>query len=522
MPDTKAEASTTVTTCDPKGYAPPRGVQRELAFEPGGRTRGKPALVQAEADWLVIREHGVPVAEVFFTAYTRPARTPDERRDRPVTFLFNGGPGAASAFLHLGTAGPLRIDFDTEGRTLPPPARLVNNTESWLDFTDLVFVDPVGTGFSRTVHESRLEQNALESPDEQRDKRTKDLPEARKGFFKINRDIDVLTQFVSQYLSRAGRWESPVHIAGESYGGFRVGKLLRALPERGVGLSGAVMVSPAIDFMAINGSDYDVLAWISVVPTMALSARYHGRLARRYAAMSSDQLAAAAENFAIRELAPLLLLGDRAGSKERERVLGGLADLIGLPMELVRRSNGRVRIDLFARELLREQGLVCGLYDAAITGPNVFPDRESGMSPGTPDPTLAGITAAFTSGVNAVLRDRLGLSTAREYLLINDDVWKHWTDDRAAGYWDRQLECADDMRIGLAMNPQINLLVTHGRYDLVTTYFSTAQSIATLRLPPDLRERVRLAVYDGGHMFYTWERSRKAVQRDVAANTTGN
>lgn len=487
----------------PRPYRTPAGVERMLTWAGGGRAR-----IQAKADWLVIREQGVPSAEVFHVSYAR------EPRDvkRPVTFLFNGGPGAASAFLHLGTAGPRRIKFGKNGDSLPPPVQIVDNAESWLRFSDLVFVDPVGTGFSRTVSESRLEQQGVDGDDEKREKRTKELPDAKKGFFKIKRDIDVLCDFVSAYLSAHKRWESPIAIAGESYGGFRVGKLIRALPERGIGLTAAVMISPALDFLALVGSDYDALSWMNVVPTMAAAARLHGKSRGRFASMPMDDVRGAAESFADRELASLLLRGDRMPQQERDRTIKSMAELIGLREEIVARHGGRVPIEIFGRELLRDDGRICGLYDASVTGPNVFPDREGAANP---DPTLAGISAAFTAGINAMLRSELGLDTDREYVLMSDEAWRHWVDDRAQGYWARQLECADDMRYGMGMNPKLRLFIAHGWYDLVTTYFSSQQTVATLRLPPALRENVQLRNYDGGHMFYTWESSRKAVLRDV-------
>jgi carboxypeptidase C (cathepsin A) len=502
----ETKSSTGQSAVPPSLYRPPTGTSRTLAL-PGSK-----AKLLATADWLLVREHGVPTAEVFFTSYVKDAGRSRES-DRPITFLFNGGPGAASAFLHMGTAGPKRVKFSSEGRALPPPVQIVDNAEHWLEFTDLVFVDPVGTGLSRTVAESRLEQHGIDSEDEKREKRTKDLPEAKKPFFKIKRDIDVLCEFVLAFLSRESRWQSPVYIAGESYGGFRVGKLMRALPERGVGLSGAIMVSPAVDFLAITGVDYDINPWVNSVPTMALTARLHGKARGRFASMAPDRLREAAETFAESDLASLLMRGERTPAAVRSRTLGTLAEMIGLPEELVARAGGRVRIEIFTRELLRERGLVCGYYDAAITGANIFPDREGEPNP---DPTLAGITAAFTAGINTLLRRDLGLSTQREYKLISEEVWKHWADDQAQGYYERHLHCADDMRYGMGMNPHLRLFITHGWYDLVTTYFSSAQAVSLLQLPSELRERVSLANYDGGHMFYTWDASRKAFLKDVS------
>lgn len=493
-----------------RSYRTPIGVEHEMAWTPGEGAKRREGKVKVHADWLLVREHGVPTAEVFFTSY----QLQGSRGERPVTFLFNGGPGAASAFLHLGTAGPRRVAFSATGRVLPPPAKLVDNAESWLAFSDLVFVDPVGTGLSRTVAESKLEQQGVDAEEDKTAKRTKDLPEAKKPFYKVQRDIDVLAEFVTQWLSRFRRWDSPVSIAGESYGGFRVGKLVRALPDRGVALRGAVMVSPAIDFLGLGGTDYDLWPWINGVPTMALSAAHHKRIRGRFAGMKPDALRRAAEEFAERPLAQVLMRGERTPAAERREVLGEMADLIGLPADLVERHDGRIPIHVFGRELLRDEGLLCGLYDAAITGPNVFPDRE-GMP--NPDPTLAGIMAAFTAGINALLRAELGLTTEREYLLLGMDVNESWQDDRMTNYWQRHLDCGDDMRYGLATNPSLKLLICHGWFDLVTTYFSSERAVGLLRLPGALGRQVSLKNYSGGHMFYTWDRSRKALAKDVAA-----
>ena len=495
-----------------RNYRPPAGVERSLTW----KARGRGVRIHAQADWLVVREHGVPAAEVFFVSYERQPRN----SNRPLMFLLNGGPGAASAFLHVGTAGPRRVQFADSGQAIAPPVKLIDNAESWLEFADLVFVDPIGTGLSRTVQESRLEQQGVDVDDKSRERRTKALPEAKKGFFKVKRDIDVLCDFVSAFLSRSKRWESPIYVAGESYGGFRVGKLVRALPERGIGLSGAIMVSPAVDFLSLVGADYDIVPWTNVVPTMALVARHHRRTRGKFAGLAAEKLRSVCEDFAQEELALMLLRGERVSAAARSRTYRTLAEMTGLSEELVARCGGRIPIELFGRELLRDRGLICGLYDGAVTGPNVFPDREGQPSP-NPDPTLSGIMTAFTAGVNAMLRSVLGLSTEREYVLVSEEVWKNWADDRALGYWHRQLECADDLRYGMALNPALRVFIAHGWYDLVTTYFSSAQSVASLRLPEGLRKQVRLANYDGGHMFYTWDVSRRAVQKDVGRLVRG-
>lgn len=489
-------------------YSAPKGVEKELAWGESEGARSRKGRVRVNADWLLVRENGVPTAEVFFTSYQL-----GKGPNRPVTFLFNGGPGAASAFLHLGTAGPKRIAFSPTGNCLPPPVKLIDNAETWLKFSDLVFVDPVGTGLSRTIAESKLEQQGVDAEEDKTSKRTKDLPDAKKKFYKVKRDIDVLAEFVTQWLSKFGRWDSPVSIAGESYGGFRVGKLVRALPDRGVALSGAVAVSPALDVLALGGCDYDLAPWVNTVPSMALSAAYHKRARGRFAGMKADALRKEAEYFAEGALTMLLVRGERTPPKERSNVLKEMSDLTGLPVELIERHNARVPIEVYARELLRDKGEICGLYDAAVTGSNVFPDRE-GMP--NPDPTLSGIMSAFTAGINAWLRTGLGLETDREYLLLGMDVNEGWADDVMKGIWPRYLDCADDIRYGLASNPALKLFICHGWYDLVTPFFSSERSVSLLRLPPALRKQVTLKHYDGGHMFYTWERSRKGLAKDVA------
>ncbi|KAA0216310.1 MAG: peptidase S10 [Leptolyngbya sp. PLA3] len=497
-------------------YLCPRGVEKELPWGQAEGARGRKQRVRANAEWLLMREHGVPTAEVFYTSYQLEGASGGggvSVRKRPVTFLFNGGPGAASAFLHLGTAGPKRIGFGSAGQMLPPPVQLIDNAESWLGFTDLVFVDPVGTGLSRTVAESKLEQQGVDAEEDKTSKRTKELPDAKKSFYKVKRDIDVLADFVAGWLSKYNRWDSPVSIAGESYGGFRVGKLLRALPDRGVALCGAVAVSPALDILALGGNDYDLVPWLNTVPTYALAAAYHKKSRGRFAGLKADAVRRKAEDFAERVLAPVLYRGTVVAAKERDAVFAELADLMGLPVEMVARHGGRVPIEIFSRELLRDEGLVCGLYDAAVTGPNVFPARE-GMP--NPDPTLAGIVSAFTAGINAWLRGGLGLSTDREYKLLGMDVNEMWADDVMKGIWPRALDTGDDIRYGLAANPAVQLFVCHGWYDMVTPFASSERSVALLHLPESLRKQVTLKHYDGGHMFYTWDKSRKALAKDVA------
>ena len=218
----------------------------------------------ARAEWIVLRKKEKPAAEIFSVSYV--AHRDD---DRPLTFVFNGGPGASSAYLHMGAVGPSRVMFPADGSLPPMPPRLVANEESWLAFTDLVFVDPVGTGFSRVIEDEAEERKQKEQKDGDGD---------ASEYFGYKRDLESLCEFMGRWLSGHGGWGSAVFIAGESYGGYRVGRLVRMLQATaGIGLNGAVLISPALELATLLPTDYDVLGWIDLLPTMASTAVHHGR-----------------------------------------------------------------------------------------------------------------------------------------------------------------------------------------------------------------------------------------------------
>src|SRR4051812_31591860 len=353
----------------------------------------------ATAKWLVLRKKEKPSAEIFSVSYVAESRA----LDRPVTFVFNGGPGASSAYLHVGAVGPQRVDFPADGTLPPMPPRLVQNDESWLAFSDLVFVDPVGTGFSRII-----EKDGKKKDDEKKDAGAEAGAEPDPSeYFGYKRDLESLSEFIGRWLSSNGRWGSPVFIAGESYGGYRVGRLVRTLQETaGIGLNGAILISPALEFAGLVSGDYGVLEWVDRLPTMAAAAAHHGRSRAFGADTPLDDVRRGAEAFATTDYTEFLTRGASMPAPERERVLSRLADLVGLPVELVTRAEGRIPIDVFSRELLRDERKVLGLYDATITATDPFPDREPF---GGPDPTLAGIGPAYTVAINRVLRSEIGV-----------------------------------------------------------------------------------------------------------------
>lgn len=463
----------------------------------------------ADARWMALRDDkDRPLADLFSVSYV--ADPPDP--SRPVTFVFNGGPGASSAYLHVGALGPRRVSFSDSGMPLPPPTTLNDNAESWLAFTDLVFVDPVGTGWSRVIDRS-AGADGKDGKGGAGGTADGDQPPDPKAFFGLQKDLDSLTELISRWLSAHGRWSSPLFVAGESYGGFRAAKLARLCNERGMGLNGTILISPALEFALLDPSDYDVLSWVDLVPTMALAAHHHGRSRTFDASTSPDEVRAAAEQLATGPLAVALIRGATLPADEKQAVVQQLADLLGLDADLVDRHELRIPIHRFARELLREQGLIVGLYDATATGRDPFPDRE-GME--WPDPTLSGIDRVFTAGINALLRGEIGVETEREYHLLSMQVNKDWKIDVDRHALQSQMGATDDLRYGMALNPHMKVFLTHGLFDMVTPFFASERLRNLLRLDETAAAALTTRYFSGGHMFYAWEESRVGFRDAIA------
>lgn len=457
----------------------------------------------ASAQWQTLYENDKPVAELFHVAYTIADQNPAQR---PITFVFNGGPGAASAYLHMGALGPRRVVFNPDGSLPRPPVQVTDNGESWLSFTDLVFIDPLGTGFSRTQpkeeDKSKTEDKASDS--DKADKSEGKVDEKAKKFWAVDRDLNALGEFIQGYLSAHHRWLSPVFIAGESYGGFRVAKLCRKLQQDyGVGLCGAILISPVMEFMLLEGTDYSLSGWATVIPSMAATAAYHGRVDTTDSPAAHGAKAAI---FARKTFIPLLALGSTADPEDQRQVFHQLAELIGLPPDLVQRHRGRIDIVTFARELLRHRQRILGLYDGSVTAIDPFPNRL--LNEGT-DPTLEGIDRLFTGAINSHLRSTLGVNTTLTYNLLSFDVFKAWEFLPEGEYRQGFVGSVDDLRVGMALNPYLKVYITHGIYDLVTPYFSSEHLKDMMNLNPELRSNLTLRHFQGGHMFYTWDESRR-------------
>jgi carboxypeptidase C (cathepsin A) len=471
-------------------HEPPAGAETTATWG-----RGRKAIpYTATGKWTVLRKKEKPAAEIFSVSYV--AEGGD--RDRPVMFVFNGGPGASSAYLHMGAVGPQRVAFPSDGTLPAVPAKLVENESSWLAFSDLVFVDPVGTGWSRVIEPEKKPEGKEGGgkPD--------DTPDP-KEYFGYKRDLESLCEF----------WGSPVFIAGESYGGYRVGRLARMLQETaGIGLNGAILISPALEITGLAPTDYDVLGWVDRVPTMAAAAFHHGRSRAFRKGTSLDKVFRESEEFATGDYASFLTRGASLPAKERTRILSRLADIVGLQLEHVVRSEGRVSILRFVRELLRDERKVLGLYDTTITATDPFPDRDEFS---WPDPTLSGISPAYTMAVNRMLRSEIGVETDREYTLLSYEVNTAWKNDVEHHAFAPPPGATDDFRYGMALNPHMKAFITHGQYDLITPYYASDRLRNLMRLDPQMADRLTVRHFGGGHMFYAWETSRHAFTAAIAA-----
>jgi carboxypeptidase C (cathepsin A) len=482
-------------------HEPPAGAETSARWTGGA----KPLNYTATAKWLVLRKKEKPSAEIFSVSYVAEGGN----GKRPVAFVFNGGPGASSAYLHMGAVGPQRVAFPANG-TLPTlPPQLVQNESSWLSWADLVLVDPVGTGFSRII----------ENEEKKDDKPAEGEKPDPNEYFGQKRDLESLCEFIARWLSEHDRWGSPIFIAGESYGGYRVGRLVRMLQEEtGIGLNGAILISPALELTGLAADDYGVVQWVDLLPTMAAGAAFHGRSRAFPAGTPLADVFAGAEEFAGGDYATFLIRGASLGAPERERILRRLADLVGLPLELVTRAEGRISPIVFARELLRDQQKVVGFYDVSITSVDPFPDRAQHEAP---DPTLAGIAPAYTAAVNRQLRSEIGVRTDREYRLLSLEVNQAWKEDTQRHFFAPPEGATDSFRYGMALNPHLRAFLTHGRYDMATPYYASDRLRNLMRLDPDTTGRLTVRHFEGGHMFYAWEESRRAFTAAIEEFVAG-
>jgi len=449
----------------------PGDVTTDQTLELPGRTLHFKAI----AGFIPINDatDGKPLAEVAYVAYVR---ADQDAANRPLTFVFNGGPGAATGYMQLGALGPWRLPLD--GITPSTPPVTVPNAETWLDFTDLVFVDPVGTGYSRFISTS---------------------DDVRKRFWSVEGDIDYLATAVRKWVEKAGRQISPKFIAGESYGGFRAPKLARKLMSDGVGISGLVMVSPVLDFGWRGNGRHMPNAWIARLPSMAAAAREQNAPFDREALREVERYAAG-------EYLQDLMRGERDAAAI-DRMTPRVAAYTRLDPALVRRLAARIDTRTFLRELNRDRGVVGSNYDGTVTALDPNPRAaESRSDDAVLNVVTAPLSTAMTDLYNRVLKWRV----EDPYRLLNNPVSSRWDWD---GGRDSQ-EIVSDLRNALALDPRLRVLITHGASDLVTPYFED-QLILDQMPAFATPDRLKLAVYGGGHMYYMRDASRRALRDDA-------
>ena len=460
-----------------KSDAEPMRLPPDASAKQQVRIAGRSLSYTATAGSLPVRDaKGKLIAEVAFTAYTLAG---SRSADRPVTFAFNGGPGAASVYLDLGLIGPQMVQFGAQGDTPSSASRVSDNPDSWLDFTDLVFIDPVGTGFSR--HHVTEE-------------------EAKKAFFGTEQDIRYLSRIVYDWLLKNGRMASPKYLVGESYGGFRLPRLAYQLQtDLGVGIWGMTLVSPRLDYHANGGRDLSPLFWAATLPSMAAAKRERDGVKLTAEAMSD------VEQYARTDYVVDLLRGARDAAAV-QRMSDRVAGYIGLDPALVRRMGGRIDLPTFVREFNREKGLLGSRYDVNVGVPDPFPWSPQ-IRAG--DPILDAIVAPTTSAKVDQVTRLIGWKVEGRYEALSDTVGRLWDRDEVA-------ESGTALRQALAIDPKMRVLVVHGFTDVQTPYF--ASRLILDQIPPAAGgDRVDLSVYPGGHMFYSRGESRQMMRRDVRA-----
>ncbi|HEU5239342.1 MAG TPA: hypothetical protein VFU37_19585 [Pyrinomonadaceae bacterium] len=424
---------------------------------------------------------GETEARIFFMAYTLDGV--GDRSARPLTFSFNGGPGSASVWLHLGAIGPKRVPMNADGSMPPPPYRLVDNQSTWLDQSDLVFIDPVGTGYSRTVR-----------------------PEASR-FFGLNGDIESVGEFIRMYLVRYERWTSPLFLAGESYGTTRASALSGYLIDRGIAFNGIVLISTIMNFETTDFAAGNDLAYIMFLPSYAATAWYHRKLPRDLQSKSVHQVAAEAEQWAANEYALALAKGDRLTGQERTDVIARLSRYTGLDKTFIDNANLRVSLTFFRKELLRDEKRSIGRLDARFKG------YDSSYVTAGPDfdASEAAIRPPYTSTFNNYVRSELGFKSDLEYFILGGGITSPWNWGTNNGYVDTSVA----LRNALAKNPYLKVFVAMGYYDMATPYFAVDYTLHHISLDPALLRNISVDHYEAGHMMYIDEKSLAKLRADV-------
>ncbi|MHB1675533.1 MAG: S10 family peptidase [Acidobacteriaceae bacterium] len=443
----------------------------------------------ATAGTLIVRDaQDKPYGSFFYVAYTQDGAEP---KTRPVTFLYNGGPGSSSIWLHMGSFGPVRIETDSPQATPPAPYHLVPNQYSLLDKSDLVFIDAMGTGFSQPVGKATL-----------------------KDYFGVDQDVLAFNRFIARYITVNQRWNSPKFLIGESYGTTRSAGLSYSLEKSGIALNGVVLVSSILNFNEhAPGLDND---YMNNLPSYAAIAWYHDKLANKPSDLKTflEQV----RTYARGPYAEALAQGQNLSATEEDQVAQKLSQMTGLSVQYLKESNLRVSASDFRKELMRDDRRTLGRYDARFEGIDM---DAVGEGP-TYDPSSTGITGAFVAAFHSYLADELKYSSDEEYKVNGRGPhfqwdWKHTPPDDSGGRG-RELwpDVALDLGAAMRQNPHLQLFSANGYFDLATPFFETEYDIAHMELDPTLRKNIRFGYYPSGHMIYLNVDALKQLKGDLA------
>ena len=460
-----------------KPLVPPNG-------GPGGTSPG----VSDDKDVKKTKDGLELKAKVFFVAYTL-----DDVADpgtRPLTFAFNGGPGSASIWLHMASMAPRRANIDDEGESSPPPYKLVDNASTWLDQTDLVFIDPVSTGFSRTFPK--------EDP---------------KQFHGLREDIASVGDFIRLYTTRNNRWLSPKFVLGESYGTTRAAGLSDYLQDRfGMYLNGIMLVSSCLNFQVFGFGPFNKDPYIDFLPTFATSAWYHKKLGADLQAKTVAEVADEARAFASGEFMSALAEGDRLSPEGKRKVAGEISRFTGLPVDFILLRKLRVSDADFFGHLLLAEGKMLGRLDARFTGPRYEPGTDVTYETPEYDPASEALTGPLTAAFNDYVRRELKYESDIPYEGTTDvNPWNFG--DAGNGYPDT----SENLRHAMTRNPYLKVWVTCSYYDLATPFYNAESVIAAMNLDPTVRGNLRFTYYESGHMLYIHDPSRVKFKADFLA-----
>lgn len=431
----------------------------------------------------VKNESGETEASIFYVAYTLDTDQPASKR--PLMFSFNGGPGSSSVWLHLGALGPYRTKMASGGALPPPPYELVPNEHTWLDKTDLVFIDPVGTGYSRaTKTEFARKYNGLQG------------------------DLASVGEFIRLYLTRNSRWSSPLFLVGESYGTTRASGLSGYLIDRGIAFNGILLISTVLNFQTLRFAKGNDLPYVLYLPTYAATAFYHKKLPADLQADLQKTLAMARQ-WALGPYAAALAKGDALTPAERQQTAAQLARFTGLGARYVEDSDLRIEIMRFTKELLRDRKLVAGRLDSRLTGwdGNNAAERQEF------DPSMAAIRPPYTAALNDYVRGKLGYQTDLNYFILGGGIQAWDWGSAESGFAD----VSDQLRVALSRNPHMKVFVGSGYYDLATPFFAAEYTLRHLGIDAAVKKNFTVAEYEAGHMMYIHEPSLEKLRHDADA-----